>query len=512
MQRRLDQETATAISTKHLANITMSSKRRRSSDKLSADGDEPLAVRPKKDAQALTTSSDHYQNVGTVTHLFVKTGPGKAMAERPFLDLVAQSGIVGNAGTSQAQLVGDDVVDEVVEGAQSQSSKAGLLLGKLVSKAVGSASAVVAASARNKNSAVSGSKFVHTKADEAESQSSLATASRSPWTLSPRQVLLSSTQDLATLCLSPGELRENIVVRLNPGAGVVNFSDVLPSGCVVQVGSKNGNEGGSDDGAHQDKGPVLLRLTFGCEPCGHVLDRLKTLCRKKPSYPTVKSMDGKRGLLATVLRGGKISKNDELKVLVRGASSLASSVGRAGAETFRGSPTSESKQAAEPSSVRPPPTTSSDMILAPPLIKYERFSETPRSRFFEILSKVPKNRVVTIKQLLIYSGSPPGYARALPAILKSAFSESSGSKRGEGHVAKIDATAAKEACARLVYASRELFREDVVPSQKQTLERNGVVVRRCHELGVKPEKSEWCVEEKYLWRPTHSELFLGLDV
>jgi len=375
--------------------------------------------------------------------------------EQPCLELVAQNGIIGNSGTSQAQLVEEEV--EKVDSSKSSTS----FLGKLVSKAGGSATSSAAGGKNN--------------ATAAESSHP---SSNSPWTLSPRQVLLSSSQDLADLSLSPGELRENVVVRLDPSAA--QFHAVLPSGCIVQIGNANGTAGG----------PVLLRLTFGCEPCGHILDRMKTLCAKKASYLTVKDMQGKRGLLATVLQGGRIKKNDALKVLVG---------------------TSPQQQAE---------SSSSEKVIEgplPPLIKYQRFSDTPRFRFLTILSKVPKNRVITIKQLLIYSGAPPGYARAMPAILKSIFSSSDRPLKAGGGRDRVGAggedadyttVAVKEGCARLVYASRELFREDVIPSQKQTLEQAGVMVGKCSQLGVKPEKSEWCVAKKFLWQPTHAELFL----
>ena len=50
--------------------------------------------------------------------------------------------------------------------------------------------------------------------------------------------------------LSPGALRENVVLH-----GVSAGS--LPSGTVLRVGSE-----------------VMLRLTFACEPCGHIVDSL----------------------------------------------------------------------------------------------------------------------------------------------------------------------------------------------------------------------------------------------
>ena len=72
--------------------------------------------------------------------------------------------------------------------------------------------------------------------------------------ISPRQVLIVNSEDLSGLCISPGALRENIVLDkvsteiFKPG-GLITF----PSGAAI-------------------------RLTFYCEPCkriAHPVDSLK---------------------------------------------------------------------------------------------------------------------------------------------------------------------------------------------------------------------------------------------
>lgn len=109
--------------------------------------------------------------------------------------------------------------------------------------------------------------------------------------LSPRQVLLVDAEELAALGLAQGALRENVVLR-----GVRVGS--LASGTVLRLGST-----------------TELRLTFACEPCGHILDRMAPPAREALGPNALKRLVGKRGVLATVLRGGEVSAGDECVVV-----------------------------------------------------------------------------------------------------------------------------------------------------------------------------------------------------
>ena len=93
-----------------------------------------------------------------------------------------------------------------------------------------------------------------------------------------RQVLIASQSVTAECGLSPGDLRENVVV---------SFDSLykLPSGTVVQIGQ------------------ALIRLTFHCEPCKKIL-KLVDLDR----------ILHKRGVFGTFLNDGAISVGDSFTI------------------------------------------------------------------------------------------------------------------------------------------------------------------------------------------------------
>lgn len=93
-----------------------------------------------------------------------------------------------------------------------------------------------------------------------------------------RQVLIASQAVTAECGLSPGDLRENIVV------GFDSLYD-LPSGTVVQIGQ------------------ALIRLTFHCEPCKKILRRVE-----------FDRILHKRGVFGMFLNDGVISIGDRFSV------------------------------------------------------------------------------------------------------------------------------------------------------------------------------------------------------
>jgi hypothetical protein len=97
--------------------------------------------------------------------------------------------------------------------------------------------------------------------------------------LSPRQLLLASTDAYDAFALPPHALRENLLVDLDTSR--------LASGTVLQVGDH-----------------VLLRLMFQCEACGH-------LDAHRPGLST--RIGTRRGVLARVLRGGDICPGDRIR-------------------------------------------------------------------------------------------------------------------------------------------------------------------------------------------------------
>lgn len=94
--------------------------------------------------------------------------------------------------------------------------------------------------------------------------------------LSPRQILLTSMQELSQLSIPPGELRENIVLDL---AHAPDF----------QPGAKLTFASGA-----------AIRLTFYCEPCSRVAHLASSLA----------TLTQKRGILGVAIAGGEIAVGD----------------------------------------------------------------------------------------------------------------------------------------------------------------------------------------------------------
>ncbi|HEY1097215.1 MAG TPA: MOSC domain-containing protein, partial [Alphaproteobacteria bacterium] len=93
-----------------------------------------------------------------------------------------------------------------------------------------------------------------------------------------RQVLLLEENTLNEFDLQPGDLRENIIID---GFELYN----LPSGSVIKIGN------------------VLVQLTFLCEPCNRIADKVN-----------LKDIRDKRGILGKFLNDGTIHSNDTISL------------------------------------------------------------------------------------------------------------------------------------------------------------------------------------------------------
>ena len=156
--------------------------------------------------------------------------------------------------------------------------------------------------------------------------------------ISPRQVLVVRQEDLVKLAIDPGELSENIVIS---GANLDRFAPgsmlKFPSGAAI-------------------------RLTFHCEPCKRVAHLVESL----------KSIEGKRGILGVVIADGFIKSGDRFEI---------------------------------------------ERNVFPAL------SDVPYERFLEFLTKIPAGKVVTYKQVIVGSGVSQGYYRAIPKYLQKATAD-----------------------------------------------------------------------------------------
>ena len=106
--------------------------------------------------------------------------------------------------------------------------------------------------------------------------------------LSPRQVLIASSDTYTALNLPANALRENLLLKINPE---FNHSP-LTSGDTLSL-------------THGTR-EVMLRIMFQCEPCGRLNKTRQNLCR---------DVRGQRGWLARVVRGGSLQKEDTLLVI-----------------------------------------------------------------------------------------------------------------------------------------------------------------------------------------------------
>ena len=156
--------------------------------------------------------------------------------------------------------------------------------------------------------------------------------------ISPRQVLVVRQEDLVKLAIVPGELSENIVIS---GANLDRFAPgsmlKFPSGAAI-------------------------RLTFHCEPCKRVAHLVESL----------KSIEGKRGILGVVIADGFIKSGDRFEI---------------------------------------------ERNVFPAL------SDVPYERFLEFLTKIPAGKVVTYKQVIVGIGVSQGYYRAIPKYLQKATAD-----------------------------------------------------------------------------------------
>lgn len=151
--------------------------------------------------------------------------------------------------------------------------------------------------------------------------------------ISPRQVLIVRYEDIVDLSIQPGELRENIVVQ---GIEIDKF---IP-------GSLLNFESGA-----------AIRLTFHCEPCKRIAHLVESL----------KSIQGKRGILGVVITSGQIKVGRNFQVQAN---------------------------------------------------KFPALSENPYKRFLNFIIKIPSGKVVTYKQIIKAIGVDNSYLRAIPIYLK----------------------------------------------------------------------------------------------
>ncbi|MEH2163361.1 MAG: MGMT family protein [Nostoc sp.] len=155
--------------------------------------------------------------------------------------------------------------------------------------------------------------------------------------ISPRQVLIVRHEDILDLSIQPGELRENIVV-----AGI-EFDNFIPGSLLT-----------FESGA-------AIRLTFHCEPCKRIAHLVESL----------KSIQGKRGILGVVIKSGKIQVGSNFQVQAN---------------------------------------------------KFPILSENPYERFLNFIIKIPTGKVVTYKQIIKGIGVDNSYLRAIPTYLKKTSS------------------------------------------------------------------------------------------
>ena len=98
--------------------------------------------------------------------------------------------------------------------------------------------------------------------------------------MSPRQILVTCQKDLQRFSISPGELRENIVLE-------------IPDAQLIEPGAKLSFASGA-----------AIRLTFYCEPCKrltHLVD-------------SIASLEQKRGILGVAIASGAIALKDKVTI------------------------------------------------------------------------------------------------------------------------------------------------------------------------------------------------------
>jgi MOSC domain-containing protein YiiM len=103
-----------------------------------------------------------------------------------------------------------------------------------------------------------------------------------------RQVLLMDEETLESFGLAHGQIRENITT-----SGIDLAS--TPAGKTLSLGED-----------------VVLKITGHCAPCG-MMDEIRPGLRQE--------LEGKRGMLATVVQGGTVRVGDAIRVLEGAAAS-----------------------------------------------------------------------------------------------------------------------------------------------------------------------------------------------
>jgi MOSC domain-containing protein YiiM len=96
-----------------------------------------------------------------------------------------------------------------------------------------------------------------------------------------RSVLFVAAEDLDSLALEPGIVRENFTVR---GAGVMGW----PVGTRVAVGEAE------------------FEISMVCDPC-HLMEEIRPGLQAE--------LEGKRGMLASVVRTGRVAVGDDVRPL-----------------------------------------------------------------------------------------------------------------------------------------------------------------------------------------------------
>ncbi|CAD7923555.1 unnamed protein product [Amoebophrya sp. A120] len=274
--------------------------------------------------------------------------------------------------------------------------------------------------------------------------------------LSSRQVLFASRQDLDRFSFQPGDFRENICLDISDDAmrkaeEVLKHPPKQPSSS-----SSRGKTRKTTSALHtlaksgmclQVGESCVFRLTFECEPCGTVLDMLPEERKTTVEKPEVPHLVGYRGILATCVRGGQVNRGDDVTLIVR-------------RRTGEGA------------------TSGVEDLVGGPL--YEPFPNEVKGRILHLLQhKVPSGRVTTIRHILHYVGAQSSYARAVPAMLKSVLSNGWPLHR--------------------LLDSQGAIMERHIPGQKAKLAAEGVTIEK-DDLHVKD------FDDK-LWIPTHKELF-----
>eukprot|EP00286_Rhodomonas_abbreviata_P028676 CAMPEP_0181305168 /NCGR_PEP_ID=MMETSP1101-20121128/9570_1 /TAXON_ID=46948 /ORGANISM="Rhodomonas abbreviata, Strain Caron Lab Isolate" /LENGTH=347 /DNA_ID=CAMNT_0023411035 /DNA_START=389 /DNA_END=1429 /DNA_ORIENTATION=+ len=221
-------------------------------------------------------------------------------------------------------------------------------------------------------------------------------------TLSPRQVLLSDLAVMRELGIEPGMLCENFCIK---------WADTdtarLKSGMQVKCGS------------------AVLRVTFNCEPCGHVIDYMKSKASvgSSPSLEETKNISSipcltdlappKRGVLATVVKGGFVKVGDVIAVVQH---------------------------------------VDDDTLF------YESIPFATKEKILWLLGKIPRGKVVGYKDALQYVGTKVGWARAFPSMLNKIMRDEIQAGLVQGKTKKLDTKEWAPAIPfhRLVLSSGEL--------------------------------------------------------